>query len=113
MHVVESCADVLPFLRGEGKFSRKLRPGLIVLDLNLSQNEDCDTLAQIKQDAQFRRIPVIVMAPREQLALAGLAYDLRANAYVTKPNSTEEFVKLTRAVLYFWLELARLPERGE
>jgi chemotaxis family two-component system response regulator Rcp1 len=113
VHVVRACADVLPFLRHQGRFRNSPRPDLIMLDLDLSRDDDCDTLIEIKQDAQLRRIPLVVLAKSDQSRLAGRAYDLRANAYIGKPNTAAEFVEVIRGVLRFWLELARLPGQGE
>ena len=113
VHVVRACAEVLPFLRQQGSYRNSPRPDLILLDLDLSRDDDCDTLIQIKQDEALRRIPLVVLAKSDQSALAGRAYDLRANAYVVKPDTAAEFIEVIRGVLRFWLELARLPGQGE
>ena len=109
LHVVSACSDVLRFLRRQGSYRDSPRPDLIILDLDLANSEECDTLTEIKDDQELRRIPLVVLAKNEAPALAGRAYDLRANAYVRKTKNADEFVEMIRGVVRFWLELARLP----
>jgi DNA-binding NarL/FixJ family response regulator len=113
LHVVSACGDVLRFLRRQGSYRDSPRPDLIILDLDLANSEECDTLTEIKDDQELRRIPLVVLAKNEAPALAGRAYDLRANAYVRKPEHTDDFLEMIRGVVRFWLELARLPAQGD
>jgi DNA-binding NarL/FixJ family response regulator len=112
LHVVSACGDVLPFLKRQGSFRDSPRPDLVLLDLDLTNDLECDTLTQIKEDRELRRIPLVILAKNDAPALAGRAYDLRANAYVRKPRNAEDFVEMIRGVVRFWLELARLPGPG-
>lgn len=113
LHVVSACGDVLPFLRRQDRFRDSPKPDLIILDLDLASEETCDTLTQIKDDQELRRIPLVVLAKNDAPALAGRAYDLRANAYIRKPRNPEDFMEMIRGVVRFWLELARLPRQGD
>jgi len=108
--VVPECPDIVDFLRRQGKYANAPRPDLILLDLDLSRPEDCETLSGIKKDSSFRRIPVVVIASSEDAQNVLQAYDLHANAYIQKPAEPEEFVKVVRATLHFWLALVRLPK---
>jgi CheY-like chemotaxis protein len=109
INVVPGCPQVLSFLRREQGYGDCPRPDLILLDLDLSNPEDCDTLREIKEDTAFRRIPVIVLAANDTHAVIQDAYNLHANAYIVKPKEPEEFVRVVKATLSFWLKLARLP----
>lgn len=109
LSVVLECPDILSFLRKEGKYMGAPRPDLIVLDLELSRKEDCEMLTQIKKDQAFKRIPVVVLACSEAYEDIFQAYDLHANAYICKPPAPDEFVRVMRATLHFWLTLVRLP----
>lgn len=106
--VVEACEAVLKFLRRENEYAKSPRPHLILLNLDLSRDEHCDTLREIKMDPAFRRIPIVVLIDGAG-AKAEQAYDLRANACVRKPADPDEFVRTIRSTLAFWLMLARLP----
>ncbi len=109
LNVVKECASILDFLRRQGKHSEAPRPDLILLDLDLSDKEGCEMLSDIKKDSQLRRIPVVVLAASESYEDVFQAYDLHANAYICKPDDRDEFVRVLRATLHFWLALARLP----
>ncbi len=110
INVVELCPHVLSFLRRHPGYSNCPRPDLIILDLNLSNSEHCETLREIKQDSDFRRIPVVVMASDGSPKAIRDAYSLHANAYVVKPPKPDEFASVIKATLSFWLNLARLPK---
>jgi|SRR5947209_10308881 len=107
--VVDECRDVLAFLRREGKYANAPRPDLVLLDLVLSRIEDCEMLTQIKKDPHLKRIPVVVLACSVSYEDIFQAYDLHANAYISKPAAQEDFLRVLRATLHFWLILAKLP----
>jgi response regulator RpfG family c-di-GMP phosphodiesterase len=109
LSVVQACREVLAYLRREGKYGSAARPDLILLDLELSNDEDCAMLEEIKRDREFKRIPVVVLASNDSYDRILRAYELHANAYVLKPQNEKEFIRVIRATLGFWLKLARLP----
>jgi two-component system, chemotaxis family, response regulator Rcp1 len=105
--VVQDCPAVLGFLRRQHEYRDSPRPNLILLNLDLNSNEHCETLREIKTDPELRRIPLVALVPPG--APLDLAYELRANACIVRPQGPEEFVRMIRATLSFWLNLARLP----
>ena len=107
--VVAMCPDILSFLRREGEYACAPRPDLILLDLDLSDAEDCDLLGGIKKDPDFKRIPIIVLSSSGAQEDVFHAYSLNANAYLCKPDDRDRFIDIIRATLNFWLALARLP----
>jgi two-component system response regulator len=109
LNVVRQCSSILDFLRRRGQHSSAPRPDLILLDLELSDPEGCEMLSEIKKDPQLKRIPVVVLASSESYQDIFQAYDLHANAYICKPADREQFIRVLRATLHFWLALARLP----
>ena len=66
-------------------------------------------LSELKQDPDFRRIPVVVLTTSKSEQDIVRAYDLRANCYVTKPVDLDEFISVVRGIEDFWLVLVRLP----
>ena len=55
-------ATALAYLRRQGPYTRAPRPDIILLDLNLPRMSGLELLAQIKQDADLKVIPVIVLS---------------------------------------------------
>lgn len=86
LNVVSECPAILDFLRRKGEYAGVPRPDLILLDLDLSQTEDCEMLTEIKKDPEFRRIPVVVLASSERYEDVFQAYDLHANAYIRETS---------------------------
>jgi two-component system, chemotaxis family, response regulator Rcp1 len=101
--------EALRFLRREGSYAGAPRPDLILLDLNLPRKDGRAVLAELKQDGDFRRIPVAVLTTSDADRDVLSCYDLRANCYIVKPLTFDRFVAVVRAVEDFWFALARRP----
>jgi chemotaxis family two-component system response regulator Rcp1 len=111
LNVVANGEDALRYLRGQAPFEGSYRPDLVVLDLNLPKKDGREVLAEIKQDPELKRIPVIVMTTSDSELDVMNAYDLHANCYVKKPVDLEEFIGAVRACENFWAGVVRLPSR--
>jgi len=109
IHLTEDGIEALQFLRRQGKYAAAPRPDLILLDLSLPRLGGLEVLAEIKQDPELRRIPVVIMtsSTREQDVLR--AYNNHANCYVTKPVDVEQFIGVVRKIESFWLTVVKLP----
>ena len=111
LHIVDDGVEAMSFLRREGQYGGVPRPDLILLDLNLPRRDGREVLADIKQDADLRRIPVVILtsSAAEQDILQ--AYNLHANSYITKPVHLDQFLKVIRSIEDFWLVIVKLPPR--
>jgi len=109
LHVVHDGVEAMSFLRRDGQYVCSPRPDLVLLDLNLPCKDGREVLAEIKQDADLRRIPVVILtsSAAEQDILH--AYNLHANCYITKPLDLDQFLKVVRSIEDFWLKVVRLP----
>ena len=101
--------EAMAYLRAEGEHAERKRPSLVLLDLNLPRKSGFEVLAECKSDTSLRRVPVVVLSGSSASHDVVRAYDLHANAYVTKPLNLQEFIGALRAVEGFWLDLATLP----
>ncbi len=68
-----------------------------------------EVLAAIKDDPEFRRIPVVVLTTSEAEEDILRSYDLHANAYVTKPVHFERFMEVVRQVDEFFITIVKPP----
>ena len=109
LHVVEDGVEAMLFLRREGRYADVPRPDLILLDLNLPRKDGREVLAELKQDADLRRIPVVVLTSSAAEQDIMQAYNLYANCYITKPVDLEQFLKIIRSIEDFWLIVVKLP----
>ena len=101
--------EALAILRHEGPFADAPRPDLILLDLNLPKRDGRELLADIKGDADLRRVPVLVLTTSNAEDDIVKTYDLHANCYIVKPVGLERFVEVVRSIEIFWLGVATLP----
>jgi chemotaxis family two-component system response regulator Rcp1 len=113
LHVVGDGVEAMAFLRQEGKHASAPRPDLVLLDLNLPKKDGREVLAEIKQDPDLRRIPVVVLTISSAEEDILKSYNLHANAYVNKPLNLEQFAKITRAIEDFWFTVVKLPPDGQ
>jgi CheY-like chemotaxis protein len=107
--VVDDGVKAMAYLRREGKYGGAPRPDLILLDLNLPRKNGREVLAEIKQDADLRRIPVVVMTSSDDEKDILAAYNLHVNCYVTKPVDLGQFLRVVKSIEHFWLSVVKLP----
>ena len=112
LHVVTDGVEALDFLRRQGEHRGAVRPDLILLDLNLPKKDGREVLAEIKEDVDLRRIPVVVLTISKAEEDIFKTYDLHANCYITKPVDLDQFMEVLKAVEDFWLVIVKLPPNG-
>jgi chemotaxis family two-component system response regulator Rcp1 len=112
LHVVMDGMAALDFLRRQGQYTRSPLPDLILLDLNLPKKDGRELLAEIKQDEELKRIPVVVLTTSRAEEDVVRSYNLHANAYVTKPVDLKQFLDVVRKLEEFWLAVVTLPPNG-
>lgn len=109
LNVAHDGVEALAYLRREGKYGGAARPDLILLDLNLPRRDGREVLAEVKEDPDLRRIPVVVLTTSRAEEDIARSYDLHANCYITKPVELEEFFHVIRRIDDFWLSVVKLP----
>ena len=115
LHVVQDGMAALAFLRQLGQYANSPRPDLILLDLNLPKKDGREVLAEIKQEENLKRIPVVVLTTSRAEEDVVRSYNLHANAYVIKPVDLKQFLQVIRSFEEFWLAVVTLPssEKGK
>jgi chemotaxis family two-component system response regulator Rcp1 len=108
LSVTKNGVEALAFLRRQGKYTSAPRPDLILLDLNLPLKDGREVLAEIKQDLDMRRIPVVVLTSSRAEDDIRKAYELHANCYICKPVELERFMAVVRSIQDFWFVTVKL-----
>jgi PAS domain S-box-containing protein len=107
--VIEDGAEAMKYFFGPVKLNRKMRPDLVILDLNLPKVDGRDLLRELKSDEELKDIPIVVFTTSNAKADISLCYSLGANGYVAKPHEYQEFENAVGAIRDFWLRFGSLP----
>ena len=109
LRVVAVGVQAMAYLRQKPPFEDAIRPGLILLDLNLPRVDGREVLQTVKSDPELRRIPVCVMSSSRQEADVRQSYDLHANSYISKPVTIVSLVEILAQLHNYWLRTVLLP----
>ena len=101
----------MAFLRRQGRYAEASRPDLVLLDLNLPKMNGREVLAEIKEDPDLRRIPVVILTVSQAEQDIVKSYNLHANCYITKPVDLDQFLEVVKSIENFWLTVVMLPPR--
>ena len=86
------------------------RPDLILLDLRLPKVDGLEVLRRLREDAELKRIPTVVLTTSAAESDVGNAYSEGAGSYLVKPVDFEKFTKMMDAFGFYWLAWNRFPE---
>lgn len=78
------------------------RPCIILLDLNMPIMNGIEFLQMVKQDADLKRIPVIVLTTSEEQQDKVHSFDLGVAGYMAKPVDYRRFVEMMRSIDLYW-----------
>jgi len=109
LSIAENGVEAMAFLRKEGRYSGAPRPDLIFLDLNMPRKDGREVLQELKEDAQLKVIPVVVLTTSKAEEDVVKSYGLHANCYITKPVDFERFAEVVQTVHDFWFTVVTLP----
>ncbi|MEM8828324.1 MAG: response regulator [Cyanobacteria bacterium P01_G01_bin.19] len=109
MEVVRDGVAAMAYLRQEGEYATAFRPHLIILDLNLPKKDGREVLAEIKTNAEFKRIPVIVLTTSKNEDDIFQSYELNANCFITKSRNLSQLFTIVKRIEEFWLSTVTLP----
>lgn len=112
LHVASDGAEAMAFLKREAGYATVPRPDLILLDLNLPKKDGREVLAEIKDSAELKSIPVVILTTSAAEEDILRSYLLHANCYITKPVGLDGFLKVVHSIDNFRLSVVKLPREG-
>jgi CheY-like chemotaxis protein len=100
--------ETVDYLAGVTPYSDRLAyplPSLLLLDLKMPLKHGFDVLRWIRTQAPatVRLLPTLVLSSSSRVDDVELAYQLGANAFLTKPTTIESMVQTVRAIEDFWV----------
>ncbi len=84
-------------------------PCIMLLDLNMPTMSGIDFLRLVKQDDQFKRIPVIVLTTSRNEQDRIESFNLGVAGYMIKPVDYWQFVEVVKTINIYWT-LSELPD---
>jgi len=105
LHVAGNGEEALDFLRHEGAYAdldEAPRPGIILLDISMPIMDGIEFLKVVKQDDDFKRIPVIVLTTSQEERDRVESFKLSVAGYIVKPVEFEDFVKTVQVIDVYW-----------
>ncbi|WP_437881123.1 response regulator [Pseudomonas sp. LRF_L74] len=84
-------------------------PAVMLLDLKLPRVDGLEVLQAVRESAELRSIPVVMLTSSREEPDLQRAYELGVNAYVVKPVEFKEFVSAISDLGVFWAVLNEPP----
>ena len=106
IHTVTNGEAAMAFLRHEAPYHEAPTPDLVLLDLKLPRKDGREVLTELRADAKFNALPVIIFSTSEAEQDVYEAYRLHANCYIAKPMDLDEYLRVIDAIQRFWLKRA-------
>ncbi len=86
--------ELIEYMEEQGFHDRSVvwwTPTVIILDLNMPKVNGFEILKRLKSDSFLREIPVVVVSGNASQENVRKAYDLKADAFFTKPMNVYKF----------------------
>jgi two-component system, chemotaxis family, response regulator Rcp1 len=100
--VVSDGGGVLAFLRREFPYVNDARPTLILLDLQMPRKSGYEVLADIRADATFHDIRIVVFTSSTEERDRSRALALGAQDFCSKPTGLQEYLAVIQSVVGRW-----------
>jgi CheY-like chemotaxis protein len=87
----------------------RVRPCLILLDLNMPVMNGIEFLQVAKSDPGLRRIPVVVLTTSAEQEDKVQSFELGVAGYMRKPVDYRQFVEMIRSIDAYWT-VSEMPD---
>lgn len=108
---VEDGEELLEYLTHKGRYADPddaPRPGVILLDLNMPRKDGREALREIKNNAELRRIPIVVLTTSKAEIDIYRSYDLGVNSFIVKPVTFDSLVEVMQVLGKYWFEIVEI-----
>ena len=78
------------------------KPDVILLDLNMPKMNGIEFLTYLKNDSEFKYLPVIILTTSKNQKDLFQCYELGIAGYIIKPLKYEDYVEKIKKTLDYW-----------
>lgn len=103
----------IEYVSGIGDFGNRALfplPSLILLDLKLPRKNGFEFLEWLRQQPEFKWLPVVVFTASDSGKDIKRSFELGANSLIVKPTAYKDLVECLKDLNHYWFERSRLPE---
>ena len=104
----QSVLDFL-FCRGESPHRSSEVSYLLLLDIRMPKVDGVEVLRQLKQDAELRKIPVIILTTTDDPREVERCHTIGCASYIVKPVDYNKFAEAVKGLGLF-ISLVQVPE---
>lgn len=106
--------ELIDYLKRRGEYeTTAVRPGVILLDLNMPRKDGREALKEIKADPKLSDIPVVIFTTSKAEEDIYRSYQLGSNSFITKPVTFDNLIKVMETLGTYWFEIVELPKANE
>ena len=109
---VEDGVETMEYLLREGRFADREPgdPSVLLLDIKMPRMDGLEVLQRIRDNDQFRHIPVVILSSSREESDLIRSWDLGVNAYVVKPVDINQFFAAVKTLGRFWAVFNQRPQ---
>lgn len=109
---IQDSEQVIPFLEEAkaNQLAAKVRPDLILLDINMPKKNGFDILSEIQNHDSLEKLLVVLLTSSKREEDINKAYDLGAYSYITKSSDFNRMVESLDSLLKFWFDIVQRPK---
>jgi CheY-like chemotaxis protein len=108
IHFVETSNEVFSYLAQCEKNKAKF-PSLILLDYLATPSNAIEILSELKSDARFSHIPVVVLSGSVKTEIIQECYAAGASSFIQKPAESKEAENKVASFVKYWFQTVELP----
>jgi len=111
LRTVRDGEQLLDYMHRRGSFADPAtspRPDLVLLDLKMPRKDGREALRELKADAHFRPVPIVVFTTSTAPDDIGYCYRHGANSFIAKPATFRGMVDLMNDVTRYWFQIVKL-----
>lgn len=112
LRVVHDGEQVLAYFKGQPPYDDRQAfplPDLLLLDLKMPRLDGFEVLSWLRQQPEWRKLPVVVLTSSTDVRDANAAFSLGANSFLIKPMDFMRFAEFAQAMAGSWLWLSQAP----
>src|SRR2546426_5008323 len=99
----------LAYLRQEGPYTHRRRPGLVLLDINMPKKNGFEVLQAMKADPLLQSLPVVMLTTSDREDDIVRSYTDGACSYIRKPMNLKQFTQAVKDFELYWTMVSRVP----